>query len=500
MKKSLNKAFLCFITVLIILITSVFPAFGADSCSIVLTSSKSSVKAGEEVTITLKLSPSSKGVAGFTITLTYDKNKFDFVSSAKGSGYDDYLDCNGLIVSGMSYSKNVTASANIATFKFKAKSNVSGSGSFSATYSELFYYGSNSEPEYVDISAGITKANVTVNSATTTTTTKATTTTTKKKTTTTTTTKKTTTTTTTTKKKTTTTTTTTPKKTTTTTTTPKKTTTTTTTPKKTTTTTTPVTVSQTTTTTPEVITTPATTTSVETITTPPETTTEETTTTTVITPPENFDTYMFKFTYESTDVFAENDQSNFIFDLSDYVDDFSKTYDLNVYVQVDGDVNGAICYNMNGEWTSNYFKSSDEIAPWEVKGIKLEESDSLIHMPVYFMSTGTSYTVGAIVVKDSVTGEIVYNGLEKITDIPDDPATSTTPSQTEISDSVASLTTTKSAVSTDKSPQKVFFLVYLVLFAIPILFVIVSVVLIIIVIKNIKDAKNIAENSNDTDE
>lgn len=492
MKLKISKALLCILTILTIIVTSAFSVFGADSCKVTLSASKSSIKAGEEVTISVTLAPSSKGVGGFNFSVTYDTSKFEFVSGEKGSGYENITLYNGAAgVSGYN-SDNVKQSYKIATFKFKAKSNISGKVAFSVNTKELFYV--DGTGDYVDITPTVSKANVSVESAQTTTTTtkKTTTTTTTKKTTTTTTTKKTTTTTTTKKK--TTTTTITPKKTTTTTTTPKKTTTTTTTPKQTTTTTTPVTVtSLTTTTPPETVTTPTETTTVAT-TTPAETTTEETTTTTAeIKIPENFDTYMFKYVYDSVDVFAENEDSNFIFDLSEYVDDFSKSYDLTVYVQVDGDVNASVAYNMDGQWTQNYFKTSDKIAEWNVENIKLEDYDTLIHIPVYFMSTGTTYIVGAVVVKDSQTGEILYNGLEKISTPPTENPESTTtlPPQTtpDGTEDLSKFTQNSSTTVKNNSPQEKTILPYLIVIIIPVLFLVVSGLLIVIIIKNITDAK-----------
>lgn len=482
MKLNLKKAFLSLTTIIAIIVSSIFPVFGADDNKISLSASKSSIKAGEEVTVTMKISPSGSGVCSFQIDVNYDSSKFDFVSVEKGSGYDYIQKGNGIArVTGYNYDDNNTSASNVATFKFKAKSNASGKGTFSASVSVLSKF--DNSGKIVNASYSTSNASVTVNSATTTTTTtKVTTTTTKKKTTTTTTTKKKTTTTTTTKKKTTTTTTT-----------PKKTTTTTTTPKQTTTTTSPVTVSSTTTTTP------IDTTSVETTTTTAQTTPEETTTTAVeIKIPEKLpDEYMFRYIYDSVDVFEETEESNFIFDLSDYVDDFTKSYDIGVFVQIDGSVNGAVCYNMNNEWVFNNFKSTDKIAEWYVEDVKLESYDTMIHIPVYFMSTGSTFTIGTIVVWDNETKEVVYNGLENVNNGSEETTTTTTGKLDEIlpQSSSSSVGTTapsysKTTQTASKSSGLSKAIPLLIFVAIPVLFVIVAVILIIIVVKNIKDGKN----------
>lgn len=498
MNTRFKRAIISCLTTLTVILTFISPVFASDNAVVAVVASKSEIKQGETVTVSVKLSPSTKGVTSFQMLLKYDSSKFKLESWTKGSGYDDikgnqnFTSSSAKII-GYNEDGNTKSAQIISTYTFTALKNASGKGTFSIAVERLSYL--DDKGKIVDVSFSTSSANVSINAPVTTTTTTKATTTTKK-----------TTTTTTTPKKTTTTTTTTPKKTTTTTTTPKKTTTTTTTPKKTTTTTTTVTVPTTTTTSVATTTTPATTT-------PTEITTPETTTTTVNNVVEIPQTlpkkHLFKYIYDSVDPFEETEKSNFIFDLKDYVDDFSKSYDISVFIEIDGTVNGAVCYNMNGYWNSNNFKSTDKISEWNVKGIKLEPSDTFIHIPVYFMSTGSTFTIGTIVVWDSETGEIVYNGLEENADnTEDNPSEDTTTTTTNKLDeitpetSVKPTTTTTPAYSSDYQPKPQLenkSPVWIIIF-VPVVFAIAVIILIIILFKKAKDFRNDSDNDDDSDD
>lgn len=412
MKLSIKKAVAGILAgVMLVTTMAVSSVFAATSNKITISTSKTTAKPEESFDATVGFTAGDDGVSGFTIELKYDSSKLTLNSYSAGTGSALTLSANKISngtvrVTGFTMGDAVKSDFNILNANFTVKSGVTGTANLYISVSEISTYNakgdivnatcsapSSSSPKKVTIDAPVT--------TTTTTTTKVTTTTKK----TTTTPKPTTTTTkiTTTTKKTTTT----PKATTTT----KKTTTT---PKATTTT------APSTTTTPTATTTtsPTTTTTAVTTTIPSDTTTIDTTTPSQQTEPIYTDnngyvapeTPVFEYTYEGEEHFMESDESNYFFDMNDYVTDFSKEYDLILVVEGDKKINGAIGYNVNGQWTTKNFKILEAgVDYWEVDKILFDKNDAMVHVPIYFMDNGATFKIHQLVIADSESGEVVYN-------------------------------------------------------------------------------------------
>lgn len=167
----------------------------------------------------------------------------------------------------------------------------------------------------------------------------------------------------------------------------------------------------------------AVTTSAPQVTTPADSTTEAVTT--IVTeestlPDENEDNQdseedtaadlpLFEFTQSSEEDFAESDESNYKFNLGEYVSDFSKGYDIEIYVKTTGSVNGAIGFNdASGSWTSQNFimtEAGEDV--WLVDNVILNENDADVYVPIYYVGRGATFSVMKVVVRDSATKEIV---------------------------------------------------------------------------------------------
>ena len=417
MKLSIKKAVAGLVAGIVLVTTlAVTPIFAATSNKITISTSKSTAKPGDSFDVTVGFTSGDDGVAGFTIDLKYDSSKLTLNSYSTDAGSPLSLSANKISngtvrITGFSMSDAVKSNFNIASANFTVKSGATGTAKLWISVNEISTYSSSGN--IIDASCSAPSSSspkkVTIDAPVVTTTTTKATTTTKKTTTTakpTTTTKKTTTT-------------------------AKPTTTT----KKTTTTAKPTTTTVNTTTTiaPTTTTTPTTTTP-QTTTTPETTTTEITTTTTsVTTAPVRTDpiytdengyvepeTPIFEYTYEGEEHFEETDEGNFYFDMNDYISDFSKRYDILFVVEGTKQINGAIGYNVDGQWTTKNFKITEpEIDYWEIENILFDKNDAIVHVPIYFMESGATFKIHQLVITESESGTVAYNSAPP-PEIPDD--------------------------------------------------------------------------------
>ena len=408
---SLKKTLVGGIAAAVIATTAVTTSISAsDANRITISPAKTSVNPGESFDVMVGYEPGDDGIAAFTIDLHYDNTKLEVyepTSDELNGKYNvntkfNYVSFNYTyspsVVRITGYSmNNVKTNSNLALVTFKVKSGAKDSAGFWIdvdTMTTVDTDGSLKDAAYsVPTKTSMVKLPIKTQSATTTTTKPATTTTTAK------------------------------------TTTKVQTQASANNPATTSQSTTKVTTTPTVTTTPQVTTTTQAATTPEVITTPEMTTTPSvttpivsdtenvTTTPTVTTSPEDNDAPeteetptepIFEYTYNGEGDFEENDESNYKFNLSEYVSDFSKSYNIIFKLRATAGVNGAIGFNVDGSWTTENLRFTEAgEAEVTVSDVMLDANDADIYVPIYYMANGATFAIDEISVSEILEEEAI---------------------------------------------------------------------------------------------